>query len=268
MTLREYRPSDLDALTLLWCAVFGDSVELVESFFSCLEGMGTCFVAEEDGSVVGMSSVITGCGLICPDGTEKSCAYIYALAVDENRRHEGIGSRLTAHCVQKGRELGAEIVCTLPAEDELYPFYEKYMGTAHILRREKKTVNASPAVGLTPVSAETYLEKRELLLSEKAHMRPALSLVKAQSGLCACLGGGLFAFDGGICCGYSEDEALHITELICRDGSDTEKAAASFAFTMNFGKAFYYVPVSTGGEKYVALDSHIDKFTVWNFCLD
>ena len=268
MTLREYRPSDLEAITLLWCAVFGDSRELVESFFSFLEGMGTCLVAEEDGAVVGMSSVITGCTLICPDGAEKKCAYIYALAVDEDRRHEGIGSRLTAYCVQKSRELGAEIVCTLPAEDELYSFYERYIGTTNVLRREKKTVDASPVIDLTPVSAEAYLEKRELLLSGKAHLRPALSLVNAQSGLCACLGGGLFAFDGGICCGYCEDDALHIAELICRNEGDIENAAASFAFAMNSGRAFYYVPVITGGEKYVALDSHVDEFTVWNFCLD
>ena len=57
-------------------------------------------------------------------------AYIYAVAVDDSARGQGIGAELTRACMRNAWEYSADICCTLPAEASLYDWYESRCGLA------------------------------------------------------------------------------------------------------------------------------------------
>ena len=128
MIVREYRPEDIPALSALWARVFGDSVALIGDFFRLLPDMGTGLAAEADGEIAGAAYIITGMELADCGNRPPVCGYIYAVAVEERFRGLGLGGRLTLAAAEKGRERGASIICTLPAESALYNWYEKLLG--------------------------------------------------------------------------------------------------------------------------------------------
>ena len=129
--IRGYAPADEAALTALWKRCFGDSEELIHGFFAMLPELGAGVTAELDGKPVGMAFAI--CGMALSSG--EKCGYIYAVAVDESCRGFGAGAALTRAAADAARGLGAEIICTLPAEASLYPWYEKLISTRFTLCR-------------------------------------------------------------------------------------------------------------------------------------
>lgn len=135
MIVREYRPEDIPALSALWARVFGDSVALIGDFFRLLPDMGTGLAAEADGEIAGAAYIITGMELADCGNRPPVCGYIYAVAVEERFRGLGLGGRLTLAAAEKGRERGASIICTLPAESALYNWYEKLLGVQCALYR-------------------------------------------------------------------------------------------------------------------------------------
>ena len=63
-TLREYRASDIPALSFLWRDVFGDPLPFTAEFYALLPDMGSAVVAEMDGKIVGAAHVLTGFELV------------------------------------------------------------------------------------------------------------------------------------------------------------------------------------------------------------
>ena len=91
MTIRLMTIEDYDQVYQLWLSCKGmglnnldDSRDGIERFLK--RNPQTCFVAEDDGEITGV--IIAG-----NDGRR---GYIYHTAVRPDRRHEGIGTKLTA----------------------------------------------------------------------------------------------------------------------------------------------------------------------------
>ena len=101
MTIRLMTIEDYDQVYQLWLSCKGmglnnldDSRDGIERFLK--RNPQTCFVAEDDGEITGV--IIAG-----NDGRR---GYIYHTAVRPDRRHEGIGTKLTAAAMNALERLG------------------------------------------------------------------------------------------------------------------------------------------------------------------
>ena len=267
MKIRHYRREDIPAMRALWHRVFGERESFLDAFFTLLGDIGGAAVAEdESGALVGAAYALTGYELLA-DGASPHVGYVYAVAVDESARGRGLGSALTKQAAEICREREAVIVTTLPAEESLYAWYEKQIGTRHLLRREKKTVPAEKTVDIMKMTATEYMLWRENLLRGKPHIHLSHPMLEAQRALCEAYGGALCASSDGIFAAYRDGERLIIPEVLCAQGFPEETAASAAAY---FGcrEALLYTPTAQGGEAYIASDTALPADTVWNLTMD
>ena len=265
--IREYRGGDIPEMSALWQAVFGDSEELVDSFLELLSDMGTAAVAELNGKIAGAAYAVTGMELV--DGEKvQPCGYIYAVAVAPEFRGSGTGRALTERSAELARERGAEVICTLPAEESLYAWYKTILGTECALHRQRFEVKSADIAPVQSLSAAEYGQRREALLRDHCRLRPARTTLEFQRRFCEELGGGLYACGGGICSAYLEDGAALIKELIAPAGTNAADIAASIGAALGTKRAVYYLP-APDGEPYLAAEpGSVPPDCVWNITFD
>lgn len=266
MEIREYRKEDVPALADLWLRVFGDKRELIDSFFTHLPDMGTMVLAEEAGRLLGMAGVITGLALADGSEEETVCGYLYAVAVEEDARGQGIGAALCRFGAEKARERGAGIIATLPAGEALYGWYEGCIGTKFSLRRERRRTAAAEGA-LLPMSTTEYLLWRESLLLGSGHLRPSAPVLDFIRELCCLYGGGFFAGETGIGMAVLDGESAILPELLCADGEE-ESLAAAVAASLGAREAVWFRPCAGDGERYVALDTPLPPDTLWSLTME
>lgn len=267
-SLREYCPADIPELTRLWCRTFDDSEALVAGFFRLLPDMGTGLVAMLDGKLVGAAYIICGMELVCPGTEPMRCGYIYAVAVDDACRGLGIGRALTVAAAEKGRELGAKLICTLPAEHSLYKWYEDVIGVKTALYRKRAAIPCSPGALPLEIEADEYLARREVLLCGKPHLRLSRAAIEFQGALCREYGGGLYAIADGIACAYLDGDCCLVRELLCSDGSAVKGLAAALGHALKARQCDLYEAASEGDEYIAADEGLIPAHCVWNLSFD
>ena len=265
--IREYRGGDIPEMSALWQAVFGDSEGLVNSFLQLLPDMGTAAVAEVNGKIAGAAYAVTGMELVSASGKVQTCGYIYAVAVAPEFRGSGIGRALTERSAELARARGAEVICTLPAEESLYAWYKTILGTECALHRQRFEVKAADIVPAQSLSTLEYSQRREALLKDRCRLRPAHTTLEFQRRFCEELGGGLYAC-GGICSAYLEDGAAVIKELIAPVGTDAAAIAASIGAALGTERAVYYLPAPDGEPYLAAIPGEIPSDCVWNITFD
>jgi len=267
-SVRDFRPADVPSLIPLWRRVFGDPEEMIADFFSLLPGMGGCVVAEQEGHIVGLSNVISGMELVAPGALPRTCGYVYAVAVDEDARHRGIGAALVAASVALAGRLGASVLCTLPAEPSLYEWYEQLMGVSCALRRTRYETACAPALPVAPLSAADYMTRREALLASRPHLRLTGTAADFAARFYAQFGGGLYACGGALCAAYTDGGCAYIKELVAPDGRDAVPVAASLGAFLGAQRAVYWLP-SPDGEPYLsAAPGAVPPSCVWNLSFD
>ena len=266
--IREYRGGDIPEMSALWQAVFGDSEGLVNSFLQLLPDMGTAAVAEINGVIAGADYAVTGMELVSADGKVQTCGYIYAVAVAPEFRGSGIGRALTERSVELARAQGAEIICTLPAEESLYVWYKTILGTECALHRQRYEIESADIAAAQSLSAAEYGQRREALLKDRCHLRPSHTTLEFQRRFCEELGGGLYACGGGICSSYIEDGAAIIKELIAPAGTPAADIAASIGAALGTKRAVYYLPAPDGESYLAAIPGEIPSDCVWNITFD
>ena len=214
---REVRQEDRQALVSLWVRVFGDPAELPEAFLDLLPEMGSGVLAEENGELLGAAYLIDGFTLLTPGEEPRRCGYLYAVAVEERARGNGLGTALSRAAAEKGRTRGAEILCTLPAEASLYDWYASALSLYYVNHRLSCLSPATPPAKL--LSAEEYGVLREDLLAGKSHVRLSPPALQFQRKLCVCYGGGFYAAGDSIFCAYRDGDFLRLPELLSPEGS-------------------------------------------------
>lgn len=267
LSIREYRPEDAPALTALWCSCFEDSEKLVTEFFRLLPRMGAGLTAEADGRLAGMAYALTGFTLT--DGNyEKNCGYIYAVAVEKSFRHLGAGRALTKAAAKKAREMGAEMICTLPAEESLYGWYRDILGVKKALCRSKTLIKGEALLPCRRLGHAEYSHIREELLQKTPHVRLSSSCLEFQRILCEEYGGGLFSCGGGIAAAYMDGGKARIKELVCLNEKEREPVAASVCAALGAQSAVLYSS-SPEGEAYIAAEPDaLPADCVWNLSFD
>ena len=267
MSVRRYKKEDIPAMRALWRRVFEEKEEYLDAFFALLPDIGGAAVAVDDnGALLGAAYALTGYELLC-GGESPHIGYIYAVSVDECARGHGLGAGLTKKAAEICREREAVIVTTLPEEEKLYAWYEKSIGTGHVLHREKKLVPAASKVDIMKLTGTEYMLWRENLLRGKVHVHLSTPMMETQRALCEAYGGGLYASADGVFAAYREGERLIIREILCAQGLPDDTAASAAAY-LGCREAVFYSPSVRGGEPYIASDTELPPDTVWNLTLD
>lgn len=266
-TIREYLPSDREGMLHIWHEVFGDSPEFIEGFLTRLPGFGTAAAALCGEEIVGAAYILTGMTLAGENISEKKCGYIYAVAVMPEHRKAGLGAGLTRLAAELGRRDGAQMICTLPAEDSLYAWYEGLIGTENVLHLEVKKCSAQGRISPRRLGAQEYFRIREERLKNTPHLRLNPECAEFHQFFCEYLGGGLFEAEGALLSCYCTEGLCIVTELINPDAPRNESIAAALAAHLGAAEVLYRVPAKTG-RPYLAADTDLPEDCVWNISFD
>lgn len=267
LPIREVLPADIPALASLWRRVFGDSEALISDFFTRLPQMGVGVTALADGKPVGAAYAVTGLELIDGPAAPETCGYLYAVAVEEACRGLGLGRALSLAAAEKARERGAGLICTLPAEASLYPWYQDILGVTTALFRNEERIKSRALVPCRSIDAEAYLLRRERLLYGRPHLRLSLPCLQFQHCLCLEYGGGFYAAGGGIAAAYREGDTGIIRELLCPEGEEQE-LASSVGAALKTERVLLYTPAEKGHPYITADPGSIPAGCVWNLSFD
>ena len=260
--IREVRQADAERLAALWHRVFGDPEELSKDFLAHLRSLGSGVCAEADGKLLGAAYAVTDYFL-----DDERLAYLYAVAVLPEARGRGLGQALSREAAALGRRLGAKIVCTVPAEPGLYPWYERAIGVRCALRRREEEIGSRPGPVPAPLSPEEYGARREALLRGKPHVRPGAAVLRREQFNCRVCGGDLLAIGGGIAAVYAEDGVAFLRELLAPEGTDRRALAGAVAAALGMEKALLYTP-DAAGAPCMAADRPLPEDCVWGLALD
>ena len=262
--IRPIRPEDGPALVSLWQRVFGDPAELAEGFLRLLPEMGGGVAALRGGRILAAAYVVTGMSLRLSGGVQERCGYIYAVAAEVESRGLGLGMAVTRAAAALGRELGAERICTLPANAGLYPWYEKLLGVRCALYRQRQVLESRPGPAPQPLGAAEYARRREALLRGRPHLRLSEAAMRLEEANCRASGGFLCAVGGGIAAAYVVDGVTEVRELL---GAPPE-AAASLGAALGTKAVQLWMPAASG-EPYLAFaPADLPENTVWNLAFD
>ena len=260
--IREVLREDADALAALWHRAFGDPEELARDFLARLPALGGGVCAEADGVLLGAAYAVTDFFL-----NEERIAYLYAVAVEEDARGCGLGAALSREAAALGRRLGAKIVCTLPAEESLYPWYERAVGLRCALRRRKEEIESRPGPVPTPLAPEEYAARREALLRGRPHVRLGTAALGQERFNCRLCGGDLLAIGEGIAAASVEEGVAVLRELLAPEGADRTALAGAVAAALGAERALLYTP-DAAGEPYMAADRPLPADCAWGLALD
>ena len=260
--IRQVRDTDAPALAALWRQVFEDPEELSRRFLAELPALGGGVCAEEDGKLLGAAYAVTDYFL-----NEERLAYLYAVAVLPEARGRGLGAALSREAAALGRRLGAELVCTCPAEDSLYPWYERIIGVRPALRRREEELPCRPGPALRPLSPEEYGARREALLGDTPHVRPGDAALRREKDNCRSCGGDLVAVGEGIAAVYCEEGVAVLRELLAPREAERPALAAAVGAALGAERALLYTP-DAAGEPCMAADRPLPAGCVWGLALD
>lgn len=263
MAIREIRTEDQPSLVELWHHVFGDPVSYVEEFFCILPEIGSGVAAFENGRLLGAAYIITA-GELCESGQIRRCGYLYAVAVDPAARGRGLGGRLSQAAAALGRERGAALICTLPAEPGLYAWYEKLLGVRCALYRERYELDSRPFPVWLPIGAAEYARRREALLRGRPHLRLPEAALRLEEANCRAFGGGLYALGDGLAAAYVSDDVTEVRELL---GVEPE-AAASLGAALGTAHVRLWLPANSGEPYLASSPADLPPDTVWNLAFD
>ena len=221
--------SDIPALKAMWTQAFGDPEELMDGFFSLLDGAGFGLVCRDGGRAVSMAYVLEG--LSCGD---RRCAYIYAVATLEEYRGRGLGAELMSACREKAMLRGSGVICTCPAEPSLYDWYAKVLDMAPVAYADERLFDklSSTDLSVASLSAKEYGDLRERHFAGKPHVSFPAGFLAMEEMLCRVCGGGLCRVGGGAAACYPEDGVLVVRELLCEEA---KYEAVVSALTSKFG---------------------------------
>lgn len=260
--IREVRPEDAPALAALWHRAFEDPEELSRGFLARLQELGGGVCAEEDGVLLGAAYAVTDYYL-----GEDRLAYLYAVAVLPEARGRGLGMALSRQAAALGRRLGAGIVCTVPAEPSLYPWYERAIGVRCALRRREERIESRLGPVPLPLTPEEYGARREALLAGRPHVRPGAAALRQEQFNCRVCGGDLFSIGEGIAAVYYDEDVPVLRELIAPEGADRAALAAAVGAALGAESVRLLTPDNTG-EPCMASDPPLPTDCVWGLALD
>ena len=230
LDIRYARPEEKPQLAALWQTAFGDDQDYIRRFFTLFLRPDTCIAAVQDGKVVSAMYLMDGPLLFPPSGKSLSTTYTYALATDPAWRGRGIGTAVYRACARAALER-TDAACVLPAEQELYAFYERAVPSVPVsfvrqatLSREE--VPAGDPAAAAPISVgEYYLRRKAILRGQPYALMPrdffSMELYQMQR-----FGGAFLSVDGDIAVVEHSGDTCRVLELLAPESDWPDVLAA------------------------------------------
>lgn len=212
----------------LWKDCFGDDRSVVEEFWENFGDEIEAFVLTENGKVIAeLTRFFMGelCGKCVLEGLP---VYVsYAICTDNNCRDKGYGSEITKFARELCFNDGAvSVLC--PADEGLVGFYE-HLGYSGIFKEELyctdvvQSVNSEnkTLVSVRRISPEEYLDKREIMLKDRLHVKLNERSMR-YADMCSGEAGLLSINEGKVICACEErsnSKILYVAELLTEEGN-------------------------------------------------
>ena len=218
--IRLWNPEDKPQMKALWENAFGDDGEFIDPFFRNFLKTDTCLVAECDGRVVSAMYILEDFRVYPYRKNVLTAGYAYALATDPEYRGQGIGKAVYKAVTDKILEKH-DIAFVLPAEESLYPFYEKAAGAKPmtIMREARFTAEDLRDIQRVPaarIPAFQYAGLREMYMSGMPHASCTDEMVDFMEEYME-VHGDFFLTEQGIAAVETVGDACRISELLCPD---------------------------------------------------
>lgn len=152
---RPPHPAEEAELRALFTEAFGDAA-FTDLFFDRGYSPDRCMAAL-DGTLLAALHWFD-CEL---DG--KKAAYVYGIAVFAACREQGIGSKLIRFSVEYLQNRGYEVIALVPAEESLFPYYERF-GFRPVSTISETQIRAAAPLPIRTLTAAEYAEARRKLL--------------------------------------------------------------------------------------------------------
>lgn len=190
------RPGELPQVKELWQTVFGDSAEVVDSFYrtSGVTDADTLVLAE--GGEVRCMLYLLPMPLTWPGDSARG-GYVFALATRPEHRGRGYAGMLLSYADFYAGEIGLECAAVVPAEESLHTFFKKNgFKECFTTRVSEFAACALPDPGagdaIAPVDAGDYNELREKLLLDERHVSYPDGLIAFQKAVSKMSGADLY----------------------------------------------------------------------------
>ena len=220
---------DQPELHRLWETVFGDPPELVQAFFDRFPPEISGWILRYDGKICTAAYLIPGNWYI--NQTEmQPAAYLYAVATDPKMRGNGFAGKLMQTISAFAEERGL-LLYTRPAEQSLFPWYEKQMKANNIGYFRTQPFDALSTTAKLPCRRITPIEygaARERFLAEVPHLILSENFFQLQE----IYSDGYYAVGSGCCNVVKDNLSLKIPELLI---PEAQRKDAVQALLTNFG---------------------------------
>ena len=168
---------------------------------------------------------------------------------------------LSRGAAELGRTQGAELICTLPAEESLYQWYEKILNLSCRCSRTVYEADALP-VGCFRISTAEYGYYREDLLQQTPHVELNNAAMAFQAALCETYGGGLYRSKDALFCATCEDGVWRFREVLpFAGGTSLREGSSPFGSVQPQG-------LRSSVRPYVASEIPLPEALVWNLTFD
>lgn len=175
MTIKKPAPESLPALKSLWQRTFKDTESFLDSFFSTAFCADRCLCAWDADRLL---SAVYWLDCSC---AEKKLAYIYALAVEENRRGRGVGSTLMTYAHGLLARQGYAGVLLVPQEEDLKRLYGRLGYREGPCHRILSVAAAADPISLCQITGEEYAALRKQYLPANAVVQEGENLAFLQT---------------------------------------------------------------------------------------
>lgn len=210
----------------LWQSVFEENNDFTSLFFDNIYNAKNCITAKEDNKIVSALHILP-CEIIDGNNSVRKAQYIYGAATLKEYRCRGIMKSLLEYACEYGKKRGEEYSVLVPAEENLFKFYEKcgyqkfYKIRKVIMKRDelnkfcirKNSIRCNFTIdNIVELRFNYIINNCGSVLWNKQHINYACKLIRAENGFIA-YGENSYAFvvnDGNIAV---------IKEIICNKNS-------------------------------------------------
>ena len=115
--------SDYDELKDLWKTVFGDSDDVLDSFFRNTADPSGIYACRKDGKIISAFYLIDSS--VTENNKKYTAKYLYAAATLPEYRRQGIMGDMIKYAAGICRMKGTQLIFLYPADEKLYSYYGK-----------------------------------------------------------------------------------------------------------------------------------------------
>lgn len=162
MIIDNPRLEHIPALKDLWQQAFGDGEAFLDSFFS------TVFSCDRCRCVFSEAEPVAAVYLFDAQWQEQRLCYLYALAVEQSHRGQGLSRLLLADTHSKLQLAGYTGAVLEPASDRLKAYYEKMGYRLFGARQEQTFYAAASALTVSKLGELGYEQAKQALLPPNA----------------------------------------------------------------------------------------------------